>query len=273
MAARFSGPNQPYEGLAFIDANGKSKWTGKIKAVPKMLDQPLRWHTPSLIFTNSMSDLFHEDVELNAIVNSFEVMEKANWHIYQTLTKRPELMPNILNSMTLESGRNLGKDPLPNVWVGASFENESTAAERSKWLAATPAVIRWISAEPLVGNIDWEKWIVESKADWVVFGGESRQGEADVCREMPIAWLRDGLAACNKLGVAAFVKQLGYWTTKSTLRPEKFKADPSGKKPDCWPEDIRIQDYPVDIKAILASNASLKKGAKVIPLEVLQTMA
>lgn len=273
MAARFSGPGQPYEGLAYLDENGHSHWTGKVAVVPHMLDQPIRWGTPSLIFVNSMSDLYHENIELNAIINSYEVMETANWHIYQTLTKRVELLSEVRAKVTLKSGRNLAKDPLPWEWVGASIENEATARERSKLLGETNAAIRWISAEPLVGNIDWERMLIESKANWVVFGGESRQGESKVCREMPMSWVREGLDACKKLGVSAFVKQLGYWTAKSVLRPEKFAADPSGKKPYCWPEDIQVQDYPIDIKVALQWNGKARRVGKVIPLEVLSMVA
>lgn len=273
MAARFSGPGQPYEGLAFMDEKGKSHWTGKVAVVPDMLDAPLRWQKPSLIFTNSMSDLFHENVEKEAIINSFEVMEKANWHIFQTLTKRPELMPEILHNITLKSGRNLGKDPLPNVWIGTTMEDEKTAAERSKWLALTPAAVRWWSAEPLIGNCDWERWITVSKSDWVVFGGESRQGDARLTRRMELSWIREGLAACKKLGVAAYNKQLGYWLAKDILRPEKFKADSSGKKPECWPLDIRVEDYPVDLDTALAWDGKQHKHNGVIPLEVLNKVA
>ncbi len=269
MAARFSGPGQPYEGVAYMSADGKSHWTGDIVVAPEHLDDPVRWQRPSLIFTNSMSDLFHENAERNAIINSFEVMETASWHIFQTLTKRPELMPDILNSITLKSGRNLGRDPLPNVWIGTTMEDEKTAAERSKWLARTPAAVRWWSAEPLIGNCDWERWITESKSDWVVFGGESRQGAADSVRTMEMSWIREGLAACRKLDVAAFVKQLGYWLAKDTLRPEKFKADPSGKKPACWPEDIKVFDYPVDIEKALAWDGQSRRIGKTVPLEVL----
>lgn len=269
MAARYSGKGQPYEGLAYFDEAGKSHWTGKIAVVQDALDLPLRWPRPSLIFTNSMSDLFHEDVDETAIINSFEIMEKASWHIFQTLTKRPERMPEILNNITLKSGRNLGKDPLPNVWIGTTMEDEKTAAERSKYLAATPAAIRWWSAEPLIGNCDWERWIVESKSDWVVLGGESRQGSAQSCRPMNIEWEREALAACKKLNVAAFNKQLGYWLAKSLLREEKFKADPSGKKMDCWPADLRVQDYPIDIKKALEWDGKPHRVGKTIPLEVL----
>jgi protein gp37 len=273
MAARFSGPGQPYEGIAYLDDNGKSHWTGKVVAVPDHLEDPIRWQRPSLIFTNSMSDLFHESAEREAIINSFEIMEKANWHIFQTLTKRPELMPEMLHSITLKSGRNLGKDPLPNVWIGTTMEDEKTAAERSKWLAQTPAAIRWWSAEPLIGDCDWKKWITASKSQWVVFGGESRQGEARLTRPMDLQWLRDGLAACEQLGVAAFVKQLGYWLASETLRPEKFKADPSGKKPECWPLDIRVQDYPIDIEKALKWDGKHHKVGNYTPLPVLNSAA
>jgi protein gp37 len=273
MAARFSGPGQPYEGLAFMDKRGRSHWTGKVISVPGHLDDPIRWQSPSLIFTNSMSDLFHERAERNGIINWFEVMETANWHIFQTLTKRVELMPEILSGITLKSGRNLGSDPLPNVWISVSIENEKMAAERAKWLAATPAALRWWSAEPLIEDIDWERWLSVSKADWVVFGGESKQGSADLCRPMEMKWIHNGLRACEKLGIPAFVKQLGFWLAKDTLRPEKFKADPSGKKPDCWPQDIRVQNYPVNLEEALKWDGKFHKVAKVIPLEVLNTAA
>jgi protein gp37 len=259
--------------LAYYDKDGKSRWTGKVVAVPDHLDDPIRWQRPSMIFVNSMSDIFHEDVEWNAIVNMYEVMETAWWHIFQPLTKRPELMAEILPKITLKSGRNLGKDPLPNVWHGVSMEDEKTARERSKYLAATPSALRWWSAEPLIGNCDWEKWIAESKSDWVVFGGESRQGDAHVVRPMEVAWIREGLAACQKLGVSAHVKQMGYWLAKSLMRPEKFAADPSGKKPFCWPEDIRVQDFPVDVKKVLAWDQKQHKvDRKTVPLEVLNTV-
>lgn len=271
MAARFSGPGQPYEGLAYMDKNGLSKWTGKVVAVPSHLEDPIRWQRPSLIFTNSMSDLFHETVETAAIANSFEVMELANWHIYQTLTKRPERMPSILGNMVLKSGRHLGENPLPNVWVGVSIEDEKTAAERSHLLAETPAALRWWSAEPLIGNIDWRKWLPISKADWVVFGGESKQGVQNP-RVMKMEWLRDGLAACKELGIPAFVKQLGWVSGKAQLHPGKFRADPSAKKPECWPTDVRVQDWPLDIKAALAWDGKHHKVSKIVPLEVLATV-
>jgi protein gp37 len=279
MAARMSGHNpdgspQPYNGLAYFDENGKSHWTGKVVAVPDHLDDPMRWQKPSLIFVNSMSDWCHETVEYNAVVNMFEVMEKASWHIFQPLTKRAELMPDMLRSITLKSGRNLGKDPLPNVWMGVTMENEKTAASRSKYMAevAKMGYLVWWSAEPLVGNCDWERWVSESRSKWVVFGGESRQGDSDTVRDMPLSWVYDGLAACKKLGVSAHVKQLGYWWAKNNLREEKCKADPHGKKMECWPLDLRIQDYPVDIVQALKWDGKSRRVGKTIPLEVVNTV-
>jgi protein gp37 len=267
MAARFSGPGMPYEGLAYMGADGKGHWTGKLKYVPEHLNDPISWQRPSLIFTNSMSDLFHETADFNAIVNSYEVMEKANWHIYQTLTKRPELEAELLPKITLKSGRNLGTDPLPQVWAGVSIEDEKTAAERAKWLARIPAALRWWSAEPLIGNVDWERWLAISKADWVVFGGESKQGGSP-CREMQVSWVREGLEACRKLKITAFVKQMGWVWAKDFLHPGKFEADPKGKKMECWPLDIRVREWPVDIKSALAWDCKYRKVGKTIPLMV-----
>lgn len=269
VAARFSGKGQPYEGLAYMDKSGRPHWTAKVVAVPDHLEDPLRWQRPSFIFTNSMSDMFHEKAEFNAIVNMFEIMEKAHWHIFQTLTKRPEFMPEILHKITLKSGRNLGKDPLPNVWIGVTMEDEKTAAERSRYLAETPAAVRWWSAEPLIGNCEWERWIIESKSDWVVVGGESKQYEADTVRPMEVDWVRESIAASRKLNKVPFVKQLGYWWAKENLRPEKFVADSAGKKPFCWPEDVRVREYPVDPEVAFKWNGKHHKYGKTIPLDVL----
>lgn len=280
MAARMSGdfPDgspMPYKGLAYFDEDGNSHWTGKVVAVPAHLDDPIRWQKPSLIFVNSMSDWAHEDVEFNAVVNMFEVMEKAPWHIFQPLTKRADRLPELISKITLKSGRNMARDPLPNVWMGVTMEDEKTAAARSQYLAAVADMgyLTWWSAEPLVGNCDWERWITASKVKWVVLGGESRQGDADVVRPSEMSWYRDGIAASRKLGVAVHMKQLGYWLAKDTLRAEKFKADPSGKKPACWPLDIRVQEYPVDLKAALAWDGKSRRVGKMVPLEVINVSA
>jgi protein gp37 len=271
MAGRFSGPGQPYEGLAYMK-DGRGHWTGKIAAVPAHLEDPLRWQRPSMIFTNSMSDLFHEDLEINAIINSFEIMELADWHIYQTLTKRPERMPEILSSITLRSGRNLKKDPLKNVWIGTTIEDDRVAESRAKALGETPAAIRWVSFEPLIGNMDWRRVLRLSKANWAVFGGESKQG-SDKPREMEVSWVREGLEACREMNISVYIKQLGWTWASKYLHPGKFRADPKGKKMECWPSDLRVQEWPIDIKSTLAWDGKYRKNSGTIPLDVVSVVA
>ncbi len=128
------------------------------------LDQPLRWKKPRMIFVNSMSDLFHENVSFEFIIQVFAVMARAKQHTFQILTKRAERMHNFfikyggINSRTHdEHGKGVELDqyefPLPNVWIGVSCENQATADERIPLLARTPAAVHFVSAEPLIGMV------------------------------------------------------------------------------------------------------------------------
>lgn len=117
------------------------------------LDQPLRWKKPRMIFVNSMSDLFHEAVPFEFIDSIFSAMELAPQHVFQVLTKRPERMREYM----LEKRKH--RSPLPNVWLGVSVEDQAAADERIPYLLDTPADVRWISAEPLLGPVDLGKWL------------------------------------------------------------------------------------------------------------------
>jgi protein gp37 len=140
------------------------------------LNQPLRWRSPRRIFVNSMSDLFHEAVHTEFIDGVFAVMAMAPQHVFQVLTKRPDRMREYLSRRLVTDGiefemigmlfdkRCRGKEPeslilpLPNVWLGVSVENQTTADERIPLLLDTPAAVRWISAEPMLGPISLE-WL------------------------------------------------------------------------------------------------------------------
>lgn len=177
-ANRFSGVGEPYEGLVRI-ANGHPQWTGEVRVIEEHMLDPLHWKTPRRVFVNSMSDLFHENVSDETIDCIFAVMLLAHWHTFQVLTKRPKRMLEYLISPRLD--RVVGKLaraggmadrrvfraldlrrrdrvswdlPLPNVWLGVSVENQAAADERIPLLLQTPAAVRWISAEPLLGPID-----------------------------------------------------------------------------------------------------------------------
>jgi protein gp37 len=250
VAIRFSGKGQAYEGLAKI-TNGHPQWTGKIAFVEKHLLDPLKWKEPRRIFVNSMSDLFHEgvsDPQLDAI---FAVMAQAHWHTFQVLTKRPERMlayfqklqaaadehaPKTMTGIFLASDvlniRNMARNPhsanafearwpLPNVWLGVSVENQKAADERIPLLLQTPAAVRWISAEPLLGPVDLANFVtcqcpgtgehcqpcLSGGLNWLVAGGESGPG----ARPMHPEWARSLRDQCKAAGVPFFFKQWGQY--------------------------------------------------------------
>jgi protein gp37 len=182
VAARFSGPGLPYEGLAERGSKGP-RWTGKVAwAGDETLMQPLHWRKPRRIFVNSMSDLFHESVPDEWVDRIFAVMALAPQHTFQVLTKRPERMreycagrgtaDRVWHITKLIADRGLtpalnyhsgGKAlfnpapwPLRNVWLGVSVEDQATAHDRIPHLLAKPAAVRFISAEPLLGPVDLE---------------------------------------------------------------------------------------------------------------------
>jgi len=143
---------------------------------PERLEQPLRWKKPRKIFVNSMSDLFHESVPDKFIAKVFAIMDLARQHTYMVLTKRPERAKELLSSedfqfhvgmfqsqavreFKLPEPKEIGPWPLKNVWLGVSVENQEAADERIPLLLHTPAVVRFISAEPLLGSVDLTKWI------------------------------------------------------------------------------------------------------------------
>ena len=237
VAMRQSNPGGAYEGLVHQTSQGP-KWTGKIRTVPRLLDQPLRWKKPRRIFVNSMSDLFHEDVPDDFIDQVFAMMALSPQHAFQLLTKRPERM---LSYMTHDAGFGrwgfidgwarrfyegqhnkpfpAGKiliGPLPHVWLGVSVEDQAAADERIPLLLQTPAAVRWISAEPWLGPVKlkhgdlrpWEKPEQRPKLHWVVAGGES----GPKARPSHPDWYRALRDQCRTTGVPFFFKQWGQWS-------------------------------------------------------------
>lgn len=157
---------------------------------------PLTIKKPSVVFVCSMSDLFHEDVPYESIKKIFDTMKKADWHIFQVLTKRPERL--------LEFSQNY-KIP-KNVWVGTSVENDENIY-RAEILKNVQAKIHFLSCEPLLGSLEN---LCLDNIQWVVVGGESGSGARPVEKDWIIN-LRDN---CERSGVPFFFKQWGGWNKK-----------------------------------------------------------
>jgi len=212
-------------------------WTGEVRFNEEWLDQPLRWTKPRMIFVCAHGDLFHESVPDDWIDRIFAVMALCPQHTFQVLTKRSARMRHYFGRPDREcevAAEAYSLDerveggalqwPLPNVWLGVSVEDQQRADERIPDLLATPAAIRWISAEPLLGPVDLCRvrgnlapiagYIpLESTdhkpvgLDWVVVGGESGPG----ARPMHPDWARSLRDQCAAAGVPFFFKQWGEW--------------------------------------------------------------
>jgi protein gp37 len=168
---------------------------------PQRLQQPLRWRQPRMIFVNSMSDLFHKEVPKEFIGRVFETMEKANWHTFQVLTKRSSLMRNFLRT---RYGTSLGPS---HMWFGVSVE-DGTKLSRVRHLQESPAGVRFLSIEPLIGPVGT---LLLEGINWVIVGGESGPG----ARPMERAWVRSIRDQCKAAGVAFFFKQWGGFRPKT----------------------------------------------------------
>jgi protein gp37 len=159
------------------------------------LEQPLTWKKSKMIFVNSMSDLFHNNIPMEFIFNVFETMEKANWHIFQVLTKRSSLMRTFIN----ERYKN---EPVPkHIWLGTSIEDH-TKRSRIRHIQDTNASVRFLSIEPLIGppgdlNLTGIRW--------VIVGGES----GPQARPMQLSWVRSVRDQCIAQNIPFFFKQWG----------------------------------------------------------------
>jgi protein gp37 len=146
---------------------------------PERLAHPLHWQEPRRVFVNSMSDLFHELVPDEFVYSVFDVMAQATWHSFQLLTKRPDRMAEVVASYYK---RNVDREPAANVWLGTSIENYRWTG-RADALRRTPAAVRFISAEPLLGPLPS---LDLTSIDWLIVGGESGAG----ARPMRAEWAR-----------------------------------------------------------------------------------
>lgn len=269
----------------------------------KALAEPLKWREPRMIFVASMTDLFMEGHSNEWIAAVFGVMAACPRHVFQVLTKRAKRMREwfewverpqdglaravstsrigsvlheaVKHAMGYENPArpavNLTRWPLPNVWLGVSAENQTRADERIPDLLECPAAVHWVSAEPLLGPIDFErlnwpgKWPVDvlrggvwddrigfvnhsdfpATLSWIVTGGESGARS----RACDVAWLRSIAKQCADAKVACFTKQLG---ARPYVAPEHDGATgyflslkhPKGGDIEEWPEGLRVREWP-----------------------------
>ena len=243
----------------------------RVQRLPDRLDDPLRHRRPERYFVDSMADLWHADVPDEFIDKVFATMALAAHHTFLILTKRPERMrlyaerwragdtsTDILAADQQREGTGW-KWPLTNVWLGASVEDQTSADERIPHLLATPAAVRFLSCEPLLGPVDLSRFLVcivcggrgtipwsqmaagasssESVAcphcrqstrrdnlDWVIVGGES----GPHARPMDLAWMRSLMEQCRATGVPVFCKQLGshvHDVAQNSIEQERFGRD------------------------------------------------
>jgi protein gp37 len=185
FAERFRGvPGHPYE-QGF-----------DLRLIPEKLAEPLRWTRKKMIFVNSMSDLFHEDVPDEYVENVARVMAIASWHTFQVLTKRAERLRELLSTRLRFAA------DLPNVWWGVSVEDREHGLPRIDYLRNTPATVRFLSVEPLLedlGALDLDG------IHWAIVGGESGHG----ARPIEHSWIENIRQQCEDASVPFFFKQWG----------------------------------------------------------------
>jgi protein gp37 len=315
QAHRFSGPSGRYEALTKLTKQGP-RWTGEARIVPTMLPEPLGWTKASMVFVNSMSDLFHPDVPREYIAAVFGVMALGCHHTYQVLTKRPERMAEVLSTLTLDEAldatlrepwgrlismprarseaisremRRIGRDPrtyeawpLEHVWLGVSVENQDAADERIPHLLATPAAVRFLSCEPLLGPLDLRPHgltpdhhhrdaLTRRNGVWGTCSGCPRDGSGMPYPERCQFWERydhriapigihwvivggesgHGARPCDVAWVRSVLeqgKQAGVPVFVKQLGATPVGVDelrhPKGGDPAEWPRSLRVQEWP-----------------------------
>ena len=232
MGSRIDAPY--FEVVDLVD----NKWTGKTAFVESALGKPLHWRKPCRVFVGSMTDLFHEDTPDAWLGHVFTVMARTPHITYQILTKRPERMRDYMSIVGVaeNTGHSIKLKPWPNIWLGVTVENQEQADKRIPILLDTPAAVRFVSIEPMLGPIDLT--CVKGRTvgtfdaladhadgdgpalDWVICGGET----GPRARMLRPDWAVDLLMQCNAAGVPFFFKKWG-----SYKGPEDWRV-PGGEE-------------------------------------------
>ena len=288
---------------------GRAVFTGDVRCLEDRLVEPLHWRKPRRVFVCSMADLFHESVPFAFIDRVWAVMALCPQHTFQVLTKRPERMAEYLagvddarrhqmndfaNSISEPADNDFAYNapwPLPNVWVGTSVEDQARADERIPHLLRCPAVVRFLSVEPLLEAVDLRlrQEVLTDLMDaegrqpgmrgryplpsapfeartrrwhflhWVIVGGES----GPKARPCDVGHVRGVVQQCRAAGVPVFVKQLGAFPFAEASRATQADLamfghrlkDRKGGDPAEWPEDLRVREWPSTHKAQPARRA------------------
>ena len=202
MAARLEAMHvQKYQGLT-RKSGGRAVWTGQVRCDEASLDAPRHWQGHRLVFVNSMSDLFHEDVPKEFIKRVWDVMADASRHTFQILTKRPARMASVLQDSIFPV--------LTNVWLGTSVES-ADALSRLDDLRNTPATVRFVSFEPLLTSV---READLTNIDWAIVGGES----GPKARAIDETWVSEIQRLCSESEAAFFFKQWGGPNKRKTGR-------------------------------------------------------
>ena len=220
MAVRMK--NTHYKGLVQSTSKGP-RWTGEIMHVESVLSDPYKWKKPSLVFVNSMSDMFHEKADMDFVEKCFDVMNGNPRHTFQVLTKRADRIQEFIKHSNYKAFPS-------NVWIGVSVENQQ-AVKRIGYLVDVPAKIRFLSVEPMLGPVQIEKYL--DQIEWVIIGGESGPN----ARPCKASWKEHLIMQCDLYNVPVFMKQFG---TNASYDDGTFK----GNNFDEWPSQFQRRDYP-----------------------------
>jgi protein gp37 len=200
MAKRLKAMGRP-EYQDAVDDEGN--WTGKLTFIPARLNEPFSWRKPQHVLVEYMGDLFHNKVPATYIDDVFDVMRKTPQHTYQTLTKRPDVMATLLQDY----------EPLPNVILGTSVENQTRADDRAEPMhfLSSRGWRTWVSYEPALGHVDWTMW---KFLDQLICGGES----GPRARPMHPDWARSARDFCQANKIPFFFKQYGEYKVAETAQ-------------------------------------------------------
>jgi|CXWL01.1.fsa_nt_gi protein gp37 len=203
MAKRLRAMGRP-EYQDVVDARGH--WTGKITLIPERLGEPLKWRKPQRVLVEYMGDLFHDDVSDEYLLKVFEIMRETRKHTYQVLTKRPRRMMGFIQGLTSRI------EPLENVYLGVSIENDKRAEERWADFSEVSEMgwKTWVSYEPALSKVDWKGWEFLNQ---LVCGGESGAR----ARIMHPNWARSARDFCTANDIPFFFKQWGDWAPMDHL--------------------------------------------------------